>query len=129
MNKSQIVNKMISVIEDYAEKYKLEVSDPVYGEAFKNSIWEGLIKDDSDIPHIIASNEDMSIELRSFWGSPELDIRVDNNYESRLMCVNYHENKKTHEYEVDLFRVNGDDYKRSIDELEGIIKFIESEEV
>lgn len=122
MNKSQIVNKMIAVIKDYAEKYNLEISDKGF-------------EDSHCIPNIIAERNTMSeeeniyIELRSFWGNPELDIRVDNNYEARLMCVNYHENEKTHEYEVNLFRVNGDDYKRNIDELESIIKFIEGEEV
>ena len=124
MNKSQIVNKMISVIEDYAEKYNLEISDPVYGEAFKNSIWEGLIKDDSDIHHIIASNEDMSIELRSFWGSPELSVRSD----SGLLVLLYRENSQTNQYEVSEFRVDGFNYLSRIEELGSIIKFIESEE-
>lgn len=124
MNKSQIINKMISVIKDYAEKYNLEISNPVYGEAFKNSIWEGLIKDDSDIPHIIASNEDMSIELRSFLGSPELSVRPD----SGLLVLLYRENSQTNQYEVSEFRVDGFNYLSRIEELGSIIKFIESEE-
>lgn len=125
MNKSQIINKMISVIKDYAEKYNLEISDPVYGEAFKNSVWEGLIKDDSDIPNIVASNEDMVVELRSFWGRPELSISSN----SGLLVLQYKENSQANQYEVCEFRVDGFDYLNKIKELESIIKFIESEEV
>lgn len=124
MNKSQIINKMISVIKDYAEKYNLEISDPVYGEAFKNSVWEGLLKDDSDIPTIVASNEDMVVELRSFWGSPELSVRPD----SGLLVLLYRENSQTNQYEVSEFRVDGFNYLSRIEELGSIIKFIESEE-
>ena len=124
MNKSQIINKMIAVIKDYAEKYKLEVSAPVYGEAFKNSIWEGLIEDDSNIPNIVATNEDMIVELRSFWENPELSVRRD----SGLLVLLYKENSQTHQYEVSEFRVGGFDYLSKIEELESIIKFIENEE-
>lgn len=125
MNKSQIINKMISVIKDYAEKYNLEISDPVYGEAFKNSVWEGLIKDDSGIPNILASNEDMVVELRSFWGRLELSISSN----SGLLVLQYKENSQTNQYEVCEFRVDGFDYLNKIKELESIIKFIEGEEV
>lgn len=125
MNKSQIINKMISVIKDYAEKYNLEISDPVYGEAFKNSVWEGLIKDDSGIPNILASNEDMVVELRSFWGRLELSISSN----SGLLVLQYKENSQANQYEVCEFRVDGFDYLNKIKELESIIKFIEGEEV
>ena len=124
MNKSQIINKMISVIKYYAEKYKLEVSEPTYDKAFKNSIWEGLIEDDSGIPNIIADNENMVVELRSFWGRPELSV----SYNSGLLVLQYKENSQTHQYEVCEFRVVGFDYLRKIEELESIIKFIENEE-
>ena len=123
MNKSQIINKMIAVIKDYAEKYKLEVSAPVYGEAFKNSIWEGLIEDDSNIPNIVATNEDMIVELRSFWENPELSVRRD----SGLLVLLYKENSQSHKYEVSEFRVDGFDYLSRIEELESVIRFIEED--
>lgn len=122
MNKSQVINRMLAIIKDYAEKYNLEISDPVYGEALKNNVWEGLIKDDSDIPNIVASNEEMVVELCSFWWCPELSISSD----SGLLVLLYRENSQTNQYEVFEFKVDGFDYSTKIKELENIIKFIES---
>ena len=124
MNKTQIIDKMISVIKKYAEKYNLEVSDQTYGEAFKNSIWEGLFEDDSYIPNVLATNGGINVELRSFWGSPELSVIRG----SDLLVLQYKENSQTHQYEVSEFRVGGFDYLSKIEELESIIKFIENEE-
>ena len=112
MNKSQIINKMISVIKKYAEKYNLE--DPIL---------EVKIEDDSGIPNIIADNENMIVELRSFWGRPELSV----SYSSGLLVLQYKENSQTHQYEVCEFRVVGFDYLSKIEELESVIKFIEED--
>ena len=49
MNKSQIINKMISVIKDYAEKYNLEISDKGF-------------EDSHCIPNVIAERNTMSEE-------------------------------------------------------------------
>lgn len=75
MKKEHIVQALAEYIEDMSSIHNLAVTNRGTGTAFDYSFWKGLLKDNSGIPDIIAKNDDMFIELRSFWDSPELDIR------------------------------------------------------
>lgn len=74
MKKEHIVKALAEYIKSRSEQESLAVTDNGTGKAFDGSFWEGVFKDDSNIPNIIAKNDTEKIELRSFWGSPELDI-------------------------------------------------------
>lgn len=95
MKKSKVVSAMLHIIHEKALEYDLEIVDNGYGHAFDHSFWN--FKDDSKIPSVIAHTKDYSfedkkgysIELRSFWGSPELDIRRYEDGKSDLLVLNY----------------------------------------
>ena len=75
MTKEKIINAILAFINEKAKELDLTVVDEGTGHAFDNSFWKGIAVDDSNIPSVTASNDSYSIKLRSFWGSPELDIR------------------------------------------------------
>lgn len=75
MRKQDICRAMATIIKEKAEELGLVVLYNGTDHAFDNSFWENILTDDSDIPEIIASNNSYKIEMRSFWSSPELDIR------------------------------------------------------
>lgn len=89
MKKEHIVRAAIEIIEEQAKKYDLVITDNGTGHAFDNTFWEGL-KDTSNIPNVIASNDIMKIELRSFWDSPHLSIRIEEeNQMEKLLVLTY----------------------------------------
>jgi len=82
MRKEHIVSAVLQIINEEAQKRNLTIEDKGTGHAFDGTVWDYL-KDDSNIPEVQAVDEDYIlgkakgylIKLRSFWGSPEVDIR------------------------------------------------------
>ena len=131
MTKEAVIKGMVKVLMEYAEKYNLEVSGPVYGHAFDNTIWN--FTDDSEIPNIHARGENVHVEIRSFWGSPEIDVRMDektNN--SRLLVLNYSDGlwndgewEHNGNFTVMEVRADGRAYKKNMAEIYHMIEAIE----
>ena len=83
MRKSKIINGIIEIIKEKSEELGLTVEDLGTGHAFDKTFWKGIAKDNSNIPNVIASKDGYKIELRSFWGCPELSIRRNINKKGR----------------------------------------------
>jgi len=125
MKKKDIVSRAIGFIRKTADKKKLTIVNNGTGHAFDNTVWNGLLKDESEIPNIIAKKDGYSIELRSFWGSPEIDIRRRRPHGEELLVLNFSDSIKegdeyvhTGEYRVSEVRVDGAyNYKRAINDV------------
>lgn len=130
MTKQKIINAAISLIRMEAVKRKLEVIDRGTGHAFENTIWN--FKDDSGIPNVIGKGEGYSIELRSFWGSPEIDIRRETQEGEELLIFNFSDSVKkdgsyihTGDFKPHEIRVDARwDYKQCISEVYAMIDYI-----
>lgn len=125
MKKEHIVQALAEYIEDMSSIHNLTVINKGTGTAFDYSFWKGLFKDESDIPDIIAKNDDMFIELRSFWSSPELDIRKRTERETQtLQVLNFSDGAYKEKEMSDMM------YSNDIDKLieKGIIRYEKDEE-
>lgn len=139
MDKKTLLTKIIKYIALMSIRLNLDITNNGTGKAFENSFWKDIITDDSNIPNIVAENKDYKIELRSFWGSPELDIHryyyKDGVQHYDLQIITYSDSVAkgdtyihSNEYYVDQVRVNchcKNQYKEYIDEIYDIIKWIE----
>ena len=78
MTKQTIVKAMTELIEMYAKDRHCVPINKGTGHAFEKTFWDGIFTDNSEIPEIVAENEEIkfSIRVRSFWGCPELDIHI-----------------------------------------------------
>lgn len=129
MKKNDVIAGSIRLIKRVADKKKLTITNRGTGHAFDGSAWENLIADTSNIPNIIAKKDGYSIELRSFWGNPEIDIRRRRPYGEELLVLNFSDsvidgNKIIHtgEFRVNEVRVDGThNYKRAINDVYKII--------
>lgn len=111
----QICQKITEVVETYVKKYNLKIV-----ERGRDSVYPV-------IPCIQAQSDTMSVELRSFWGKPELDISLYTNSSSSLFVLRFALNAATNSYEVEEFRVDGFPYEENISLLMGIVKFIKGD--
>lgn len=135
MKKETVLHGMINLIRKKARELKLTVEDRGTGHAFDNSFWKGLIEDDSGIPNIKAKSDQYSIELRSFWGSPEIDIRQKTDLGEELLIFHYSdyeirngEYQHTGDYHVGEVRVDShSDYRSLINEVYKMIDYVEGE--
>ena len=129
MKKEILVKAIIEVIRQKAEQMCLQVENRGEGHGYDGTVWKDILTDNSEIPNIIAKNEkgDYSIQLRSYWGKPEIGIRV----KGELMVLNYSDVVKdengdfinTGDYAVYGVEVHTYNYKTR---LEGIYALIES---
>lgn len=137
MKKETIIKAMIEIIVDATKWHNLEFNYKGCGHAYDNTLWKDLLKDDSDIPNVVASSDTYKIELRSFWGSPELSIyrKVNKNHE--LLVLNYDDYDyddngeliNTRDFRVNEVRCDSHgNYKKCIDEIYSYIKRIENYE-
>ena len=135
MEKQQVIKGAILLIKRIAEEKGLEVEDSGTGHGFEGSFWEGILKDESGIPSVNAANDSYSIGLRSFWGSPEIDIHRVTEEGEELLVLNYSDmvkkkgtNDFTHtgDFRVREVRVEAFwDYKKCINEVYDMIEEIE----
>ena len=109
MTKKHIIKNSIKLIEMFAKELNLNISNKGDGHAFENTFWNGLFIDDSQIPEIKAydDKETFLIELRSFWGNPEISIRNKIGYEEDLYVIHY--SNGSHNENGDYIRT--DDFK------------------
>ena len=125
MKKKDIIARSIELIKKIADKKRLTIKNNGTGHAFDNSFWKDMFVDDSNIPNIIAEKDGYSIELRSYWGNPEIDVRRHRPYGEELLVLNFSdsvekENKYIHtgEFRVNEVRVDGThNYKRAINDV------------
>lgn len=91
MKKEHIIRAALELIREQAETLGLQVEDKGEGHAFDGGFWEGILQDTSHIPNVIARSEDggYRIELRSFWGNPEIDIHRRVGLEQEYLCMNW----------------------------------------
>ena len=135
MTKEVIVDNMFQYIRLVAEYYgDMEIVNKGTGNAFEHTFWKDILTDDSNIPNVVAEREDYSIELRSFWGMPELDIRQKTDKGEVLICITYSDSvKEDGEYvHTNVFNLNqvridglrGNDYNTWSEYVKGIVDFI-----
>lgn len=132
MKKEEIIKGCIALIKHKAEKLNLTITDKGTGHDFDGTVWKDILPDTSNIPNIIAYNDDYSIELRSFWGDPEIDIRKGAEHHI-LQIFNYSDyfnGEHTGEFYINQIRVDsGSQIKGNItpeiEEIMQMIKFIE----
>lgn len=135
MKKEEVVRGAVKLIEKFANDLGLEVEDKGEGHAFDGSFWDGILTDDSRIPNVRASKDGFSIELRSFWGNPEVDVRRAVVGGDELLVLNFSDSFKNangeyvhtgeffpHEVRVDAMW----DYKACVKEVYDMIAFIEN---
>ena len=128
MKKGDIIAGAIRYINRIADKKRLKVVNNGTGHAFEGTVWT-MFEDDSNIPNIIAKKDGYSIELRSFWGNPEIDIHRRKPYGEELLVLNFSDSVKngdkyihTGEFRVNEVRVDGThNYKRAINDVYKII--------
>lgn len=133
MKKTEIIRGAVKLIEKIAEEKGLEVLDLGTGHAFDGSFWDGVLEDDSGIPEVKATAEGYSICLRSFWGSPEVDVRRTVEDGEELLVLNYSDSVKNaegkyehtgnfrpHEVRVDARW----DYRKCVEDVYEMISFI-----
>ena len=135
MKKEQVIKGAVKLIEEIAKKKGLTVVDKGTGHAFDGGLWEGLLTDDSNIPNVKAKNGEYSIELRSFWGDPEIDIHRASPYGEELLVLTYSDSVKTEadekyrhtgDYMVRQVRVESrSDYKKCVQEVYDMIEKVE----
>lgn len=130
MKKDLLVNAMILVVKEIAKEYDFEFKSEEYGKAFKDTFWKDILKDTSNIPNLIFKDKngnDYYVELRSFWGIPEIDIRIKNallvlNYSDYDWELQKHTGKN---FRVNQIRVEGYNYSENLKIVEDTIKKIE----
>lgn len=139
MTKEQVIKGAYALIKREADKRNLEIMDRGTGHGFEDTFWEDKIHDNSEIPNIIAGQKEdgYSIELRSFWGSPEIDIRIDYPNGQQLLIFNFSDSikrgehyKDTGDFQICQIRVDGCNnvpctYKSAIEEVYEMIAYIE----
>lgn len=135
MRKEDVIKGAVALIKQIAAEKALEVVDKGVGHAFDGGFWEGIMTDDSNIPNVIAKNEVFSIELRSFWGNPEIDVHRASPHGEELLIFNYSDSVKTEADEK--YRHTGDfmvqqvrvesrsDYKKCVQEVYDMIEKLE----
>ena len=134
MTKEQVIRGCVALIRKVAEERGLEVKDLGEGHGFDGGFWQGILKDESHIPNVIAKGEGYSIELRSFWGSPEIDVRRMTKRGEELLIFNFSDSVKnfgtgqydhTEEWHVHEVRVDAIwDYRKCIREVYRMIDFV-----
>lgn len=130
MRKMIVVQSIINVLNRYSEEHGFELKSKEYGQAFKGTIWDDYLKDDSHIPEIHWVHKNTSeLEIRSFWGSPEMDVRLcdeNGNFEALLVLTwsswNDKEQKSTDDF--NLYQVRVDSYQYDKD-LKQALEFTE----
>lgn len=134
MTREQVLYGCVKFMEYMSDVYKLTVDNRGTGHAYDNSFWKDVLVDDSNIPNIVAKNDEMSVELRSFWGRPEIDLRIQREFGEELLVFNYTDKIKvnneyisTGNYVVGEVRVDSNDgeYKTSINTIYHYIELIE----
>lgn len=135
MKKEQVIKGAVKLIKKIAEDKGLTVDDKGTGHAYDGGFWEGLLTDDSNIPNVVAKGEGYSIELRSFWGNPEIDVHRTGYYGEELLIFNYSdyeklksdtEYKHTGCFMVQQVRVEAKwDYRACIEEVYSMIERLE----
>ena len=141
MTKKQVINGAIKLIEKKCNEYGMEAENRGTGKAFEGGFWEHILTDDSNIPNVVAKGkyeEDMKyeIELRSFWGSPEVDVRRETDRGEELLIFNFSDSVKdangnyihTGEFLPCEVRVDarGNYYRACIEEVYEMIDFVEA---
>lgn len=135
MTKKEVIDAMVRLIQKIAYNKGVQVVDKGCGHAFDYSFWKGILTDDSGIPSIMASDNDLSIELRSVWGYPELLVRRNAEKCEDLLTIRYsdfeivgEEYVHTGDYKVREIRINGyNNYKSCINEICKMIEEIEKD--
>lgn len=130
MKKILLVKTMILVVKEVAKEYGFEFKSEEYGKAFKDTFWKDILKDVSNIPNLIFKDKngnDYYIELRSFWGIPEIDIRIKNallvlNYSDYDWELGKHTGKN---FKVNQIRVEGYNYNENLKTIYNLIEKIE----
>ena len=134
MTKEQTIKACYALIEREAKEKGLEIIDKGTGHGFDNTFWN--IKDTSEIPTVVASSEDYFIEMRSFWGAVEIDVRKKLVIGEELLIFNYDDSVKqknnkyvrTGDFRVCEVRVDGvrRNYMDAIRDVTEMIDFVES---
>lgn len=129
MAKETVIKGCLSVIKRISEEKELQVTDNGTGHAFDGSFWGGLLTDNSNIHNVVAEGEGYCIELRSFWGNPELDIRRAVRDGEELIVITFSDfanGKRTGDYTVHQIRIDGvhDDYKKALQEAVALVEEI-----
>lgn len=134
MKKEEVIYAIKKIIEQKSKKLNLEVENKGIGHAFDHTVWKGIAIDDSGIPNIVAKRHGYKIELRSFWGNPELSIRTEIGDNHELFVLVYSdeylkEDGLIHsgDYKVEEVRYNGNNYKEGIKLIYDLIDEIEKE--
>ena len=134
MKKEEIIRGALKLIEKTAGEKGLEVIDIGTGHAFDGSFWAGVFEDNSGIPEVKAVGDGYSIELRSFWGRPEVDVSRTVEDGEELIVLNYSDSVKNEEgkyehtgnFRPHEVRVDARwDYRKCVDEVYEMIAFIE----
>ena len=135
MRKEDVIKGAVALIKQIATEKALEVVDKGVGHAWDGSFWDGILTDDSNIPNVKAKNGEYSIELRSFWGDPEIDIHRASPYGEELLVLTYSDSVKTEadekyrhtgDYMVRQVRVESrSDYKKCVQEVYDMIEKVE----
>ena len=137
MTKEYIIKNSIELIKMFSKELNLNVNNKGVGHAFDNSFWEGIFTDRSDIPEITATNENgtFKIELRSFWGHPEISIRDKIGYGEDLYVIqfcdsSYDENGnyiRTGDFKLYEIRIDvRNNHRSKLDMLFDIVNYIET---
>lgn len=129
MTKETIIKGCLSVIKRISEEKGLQVTDNGTGHAFDGSFWGGLITDNSNIHNVVAEGEGYCIELRSFWGNPELDISRAVRDGEEMIIITFGDSangKHTGDYTLHQIRIDGvhDDYKKALQEAVALVEEI-----
>ena len=139
MTKEQVIKGAIKLIEKKCNEYGMEAENRGTGKAFEGGFWERILKDESNIPNVVAKGKNdkgmaYEIELRSFCGNPEVDIvRETANGEEMLIFTFSCSAKdaetgkyvRTGEFRVHEVRVDARwDYKACIKEVYEMIDFV-----
>lgn len=140
MTKEQVIKGAIKLIEKKCNEYGMEAENRGTGKAFEGGFWEHILTDDSNIPNVVANgkyNDGMkyTIELRSFWGAPEVDIRRKTADGEELLIFNFSDSVTdengnyihTGDFRVCEVRVDArGNYKNCIEEVYEMIDFVEA---
>lgn len=140
MTKEQVIRGAIKLIEKKCNEYGMEAENRGTGKAFEGGFWEHILTDDSNIPNVVAKgkyDEDMKyeIELRSFWGSPEVDVRRETDRGEELLIFNFSDSVKdangnyihTGDFRVLEVRVDArKNYRDCIEEVYEMIDFVKA---
>lgn len=134
MNKKEVIGGALKLIEKIAEEKGLEILDIGTGHAFDGSFWAGVLEDDSGIPEVKAKGDGYSIGLRSFWGTPEVDVRRTVDDGEELLVLRFADGVKNanghyeHTGNFRPYEVRVDamwDYKKCVEDVYEMIEFIE----